>query len=62
MMRKNSLYFGHLWKRFLAVVAAVSMIATLMPIGAASAATVSTGYQVQINETIRVVLPTRVSD
>ncbi len=51
-MRKNSLHFGDLWKRFLAVVAAVSMLATLMPIGAASAATVSSGYQVQINETI----------
>ena len=51
-MRKNSLHFGNVWKRFLAVVAAVSMLATLMPIGAASAATVSTGYQVEINETI----------
>ena len=53
-MRKNAFHFGNVWKRFLAVVAAVNMLATLMPIGAASAAdtTVSTGYQVEINETI----------
>ncbi|MDQ0874542.1 hypothetical protein QFZ77_003201 [Paenibacillus sp. V4I3] len=53
-MRKISFHLGILWKRLLAVVAVVNMLATLMPISTAAAAdeTVSTGYQVEINETI----------
>jgi hypothetical protein len=55
-MKRNAAFrSSHVWKRLLAVVAAVSIIAALLPIGAASAdttGTVSTSNQVQINETI----------
>ncbi|WP_261305048.1 OmpL47-type beta-barrel domain-containing protein [Paenibacillus andongensis] len=51
---KTVFHFGKIWMRLLAVLVAVNMVATLMPIGAVSAAdtTVITGNQVEINETI----------
>lgn len=58
MTRKAALHFRDLWKRLMAVIVAVSLIAALMPIGTASAAdaeesgAISAGYTVEINETV----------
>ena len=55
MKRKTEFQFGGIWKRLLAVLVAVNLI---VPVGAVSAAesgtvgTVSTGYTVEINETV----------
>jgi hypothetical protein len=60
MKIKTAFRFGNAWRRLLPVVAALSLIATFVPVGTASAdtsVTAGTGYQVQINETF-----SRVSD
>ncbi len=54
MKQKSIFRIGNMCKRLLAIVAVASLFATIVPIGAVSAdtgSTVSSGYQVQINET-----------
>lgn len=58
MKQKAAFHFRDQWRRLMAVVVTVTMIATLAPIGAVSAAesgdggVISTGYTVEINETV----------
>ncbi len=58
MKRSTAFHFKDLWRRLLALFVTVCMVATLAPVGAVSAeesadgGTVSTGYTVEINETI----------